>query len=449
MFEKIFKLMDDNKELILAAEKDIKCMPELAFREWKTHTYMKERFEKLGYSLVEPGDIPGFYTDVETGRPGPKIAVFGELDALPCPNHPFADKTTGAAHACGHNCQCAALLGLAAALKNEEALEGLCGSIRLIAVPAEEGVDAAMREKLKENNTVRYFAGKPEFLYRGYLDGVDIAMMIHASSKTKGMSCPDGTNGNMRKKTTFIGKAAHAGGDPHNGINALYAATTALSAANALRETFREKDTVRMHPILSNAGSAVNTIPHEVVCENMIRGADYRVIADISRKVNRAFAGAAASMGCRIVFDDIGGSAPRYNDRNLKDIFYKVAGEIFPVEDLNFQAEWGKACSDMGDISNVIPSIHPYIGGASGVAHSENFLITDPYVACVNAAKVLGGVLIVLLSDNGKEAKKVISESKVPFESKEAFFEVKDSLNFQGEGVIYNEDGTATLKYCQ
>ena len=130
MFEKIFKLMDDNKELILAAEKDIKSMPELAFREWKTHTYMKERFEKLGYSLVEPGDIPGFYTDVETGRPGPKIAVFGELDALPCPNHPFADKETGAAHACGHNCQCAALLGLAAALKNEEALEGLSVSQR-------------------------------------------------------------------------------------------------------------------------------------------------------------------------------------------------------------------------------------------------------------------------------------------------------------------------------
>ena len=58
-------------------------------------------------------------------------------------------------------------------------------------------------------------------------------------------------------------------------------------------------------------------------------------------------------------------------------------------------------------------------------------------------------MLTVLLSDDGKEAKKVIAESKVPFKSKEAFFEVKDSLNFQGEGVIYNKDGTATLKYCR
>lgn len=447
MFEKIFEIVDKNKELILTAERDLMGMPELAFREWKTHAYMKEQFEKLGYSLFEPGDIPGFYTDVETGRPGPKIAIFGELDALPCPNHPFADKETGAAHACGHNCQCATLLGIAAALRNKAVLEGLCGSIRLIAVPAEEGVDAAMREKLRESKLVRYFSGKPEFLYRGYLDDVDIAMMIHATSKTKGMACPDGTNGNMRKKTTIIGKAAHAGGSPHNGVNALYAATTALSAANALRETFREKDTIRMHPILTTAGSAVNTIPDKVICENMIRGADYRVISEISRKVNRAFAGAAASIGCQVVFEDIAGSAPRYNDRNLKDVFYKVAGEIFPSEDLNFQAEWGKACSDMGDISNVIPSIHPYIGGTSGEAHSENFMVSDPYTVCVNAAKILGGALIVLLSDDGKEAKKVIAEKNVPFKSKEDFFKVKDSLNFHGNGVVYNEDGTATLRY--
>ena len=449
MFQKIFEVVESNKDLILAAERDIKAMPELAFCEWKTHAYMKERFEKLGYSLVEAGDIPGFYTDVETGKPGPKIAVFGELDALFCPNHPLADKETGAAHVCGHNCQCATLLGLAAALKDPETIEGLCGSIRLIAVTAEEGVDAETREKMRKENKVRYFAGKPEFLYRGYLDGVDIAMMIHTTTKAKGFTCPDGTNGNMRKKVTFIGKAAHAGGAPHKGVNALYAATTALSAANALRETFREKDTVRMHPILTNAGDVVNTIPDVVVCENMIRGADYRVISDISKKVNRAFAGAAAAMGCQIIFDDIPGSAPRYNDHNLKDIFYDVAKEIFPAEEIDFQLEWGKACSDMGDISNVIPSIHPYIGGTSGVAHSENFEVTDPYVACVDAAKILGGALTVLLSNDGAAAKKVIAESKVPFESKEAFFAVKDSLNFQGDGVLYNDDGTVTLKYCQ
>ena len=143
MYQKLFDAVEAHKDLILAAEADIKKMPELGFREWKTHTYLKTRFEELGYQVTELGDIPGFYTDVDTGRPGPKVVVFGELDALPCPGHPLADPVTGAAHACGHNCQCAALLGVAAALTEKGVLDEMSGSIRLFAVPAEEGVSAS------------------------------------------------------------------------------------------------------------------------------------------------------------------------------------------------------------------------------------------------------------------------------------------------------------------
>ena len=378
MFQKIFEAVEKHKEMILAAEADIKAMPELAFREWKTHEYMKERFEALGYSLFIPGDIPGFYTDVETGRPGPMIAVFGELDALICPGHPLADPETGAAHVCGHNCQCASLLGLAAALKEPDVLDGLCGTIRLVAVPAEEGPTAAVREELKKENTVRYFAGKPEFLYRGYLDGVELAMMIHTSTSAKGLSCSNGSDGNMRKKTTFVGKAAHAGSSPHNGQNALYAATAALAAANALRETFQEKDYVRMHPIITKGGNVVNAIPDEVVLENMLRAGDYRTLSEINKKVNRAYAGAAAAMGCRVLFDDIGGSAPRNNDQNLKEVFYQVGLDLFGEKNLNFNKSWATGCSDMGDISCVMPAIHPYVGGAKGEAHGINYTLVDP-----------------------------------------------------------------------
>jgi len=446
MFHKIFDAVEKHKDLILAVEADLKKMPELAFREWKTHAYMKEHFEALGYSLFIPGDIPGFYTDVETGRPGPKIAIFGELDALICPRHPLADPETGAAHVCGHNCQCASLLGVAAALKEPKVLEGLCGTIRLIAVPAEEGTDAATREKLKKANTVRYFAGKPEFLHRGYLDGVEIAMMIHTTTSCKGMLCSNGSDGNMRKKTTFIGKASHAGGSPHNGINALYAATNALSAANALRETFREKDYVRMHPIITKGGAVVNAIPEEVVVENMLRAGDYRTLAELNKKVNRAYAGAAASMGCRVLFDDVGGSAPRNNDQNLKDVFRQVAEALFDPQDIKFTQGWATGCSDMGDISCVIPSIHPYVGGAVGEAHGVSYAVTDPYLACVGSAKSLCGAVVLLLSEDAARAKKVIAEKKVPFRSKEEFFAVKDSLSVFKEGVIYNEDGTVTLQ---
>ena len=445
MYQKLFDAIDAYQDVLLKAERDLNSMPELGFREWKTHAYMKARFEELGYGVTELGDIPGFYTDVDTGRPGPKIVVFAELDGLPCPGHPFADPETNAAHACGHHCQCASLIGVAAALKAPGALDEMTGSVRLFTVPAEEGVSAAYREELRKSGKVRYFAGKPEVLYRGLLDDVDIAMMVHLRAKPFKMSCPTGTNGNVRKKATFIGRSAHAGGSPHKGINALYAATTALSVANALRETFREKDTVRMHPIITKGGNVVNAIPDEVIVENMVRGGDYEVVGQISRKVNLAYAGAAAAMGCRVYFDDVAGSAPRINDKNLMKVFHDVALNFFKEEEMEFDKTWGKSSSDMGDISNVIPAVHPYIGGAVGVGHSAGFLVEDAYTACVIGPKIICGALKNLLMDNAALAKKVIAEKKVPYASKEEFFKAKDALDFVGDGVLYNEDGTVTL----
>ena len=88
--------------------------PETGYREWKTSAYMEEHFG------VEAGDVSGFYADLDTGRPGPKIAILGELDSLIVGNHPDADPETHAVHACGHNAQCAILLGVAAAMRSEE-----------------------------------------------------------------------------------------------------------------------------------------------------------------------------------------------------------------------------------------------------------------------------------------------------------------------------------------
>ena len=122
MKEALYRAIDAQKSVILEAVTELNKIPELGFQEWKTHAYLKKAFENFGYILTEPGDIPGFYVDVDTGKPGPCIAVFGELDAIPVNGHPDADPETGAAHACGHHLQCAALLSVAIALKVPGAL---------------------------------------------------------------------------------------------------------------------------------------------------------------------------------------------------------------------------------------------------------------------------------------------------------------------------------------
>ena len=171
--EKVYK----HRDMIFDAERYIWQHPQTGFKEWDAHRYLDDRFTKLGYNVVEAGNIPGFYADIDTGKPGPKIAVLGELDALNCAGHPEA--TDGLAHACGHNAQCAALLGFAAALKEDGALDNLCGSIRLIAVPAEELIEIEYRQKLREQGAIKYLGGKAEFMSRGFFDGVDMAYMLH------------------------------------------------------------------------------------------------------------------------------------------------------------------------------------------------------------------------------------------------------------------------------
>ena len=170
--KKLISLVEKYEKLIYDTADHIWAHPETGYREWKTSAYMEQHFEELGYALTKAGNIPGFYTDLDTGKPGPKIAILGELDSLIVANHPCCDPETHYVHACGHHAQCAVLLGTAAALKEPGALDGLCGSIRFISVPAEELIELGYRESLRKQGIIKYFGGKVEFIHRGYFDGV-------------------------------------------------------------------------------------------------------------------------------------------------------------------------------------------------------------------------------------------------------------------------------------
>ena len=284
----IVQNVDAHRQQILEAERWLWAHPQTGYTEWDAHGYLAEKFASLGYTLHCAGDIPGFYADIETGKPGPKLCILGELDALDIANHP--ESVNGMAHCCGHHAQGAALLGVAAALQAPGALDGLCGSIRLMAVPAEEMIQLAFREELRKKGVIHYLGGKVEFLYRGYFDGVDLALMVHGGNCGKNIdfSCGLGSNGCVAKTIRYKGKSAHAGGAPQNGVNAQYAAMLGLQACNALRETFPDGDSIRFHPIMMGVNCAVNIIPDEMRIESYVRARTIEAIVRENKKINRA-----------------------------------------------------------------------------------------------------------------------------------------------------------------
>lgn len=449
MIESVFSAIDKNKTMLFEAERQIWNNPESGYREWKTHNYLKEKYEKLGYTVHEAGNIPGFYIDIDTGISGPKVAIFGEMDSLIIPSHPECDKETGAVHACGHNCQSAALLGVAAAFADKKCLEGLCGSIRLIIVPAEEAIELDYRKKLIDEGVIKYFSGKLEFMYRGFLNDVDIAYMIHTSGNiNNSLNCLSGHNGAIIKTAVFKGVTSHAGGSPHHGKNALYAATNAIATANSLRETFKDEDHIRFHPIITNGGESVNAIPDCVTVESYVRGASFDAMHSANEKINRAFAAAAAGMDCELTICDCHGYSPTHYDKNLKDVFNNVAKNIFPEDEINmYDPFWSRGSTDICDVGCVIPVIHPHIKGAFGAGHTAEYLITDPENAVINDAKIEAGVAYDLLKNNAVLAKNVIKNKNVPFDSIEEFLKAIDKENVTFKAVTHNDDGTLTLRF--
>lgn len=438
-------LIEDDAARILAAERRLWNNPETGFKEWKTHAFLKQQFEELGYQVKEAGNIPGFYVDIESGRPGPKVAVFAEMDGLIIPAHPECDQETGAVHACGHHAQCAALLGVAVALKDKKAMDGLCGSIRLIMVPAEECIELEYRGSLREQGIIRYYSGKLEFMARGILDGVDLAMMVHTFSG-KGVSCIVGSNGCIVKEAAFLGKSVHAGG-PANGINALYAATLALQAANSLRETFPEAETIRFHPIITNGGSAVNAIPDRVTVESYLRGATMDAITRQNEKVNRAFAGAAVAMGCKLELKDSPGFAPQKFSELFRQTAKAAALDMFPEEEVEFGTRWGVGCSDLGDVGAVMPIVQPNFCGSEGAGHSAAYRIKDPYNACVGSAKYQINILCRLLENDAQMARQILAEEPERFITVKEHLAKVDNLRFHHQVVSYNEDKTVSMKF--
>ena len=432
------KLTKENEKRVLDTLDFMIKHPETGYKEYLCSEYVAGQFKELGYEPIMAGDIPGFYVKIDTGRPGPCVLVFGELDAIKCATHPDANPETDAVHSCGHSAQSAALVGIAAGLKQPGALDNLSGSIILCSVPAEEMIERDYRDTLIEKGIIKYYGGKPEFLRRGYFDGVDIAFMVH-TTVAETPCCNLGSVGIVAKKVIYKGKASHAGGSPQNGINALYAANLGLMAVNSVRETFTENELVRVHPIITNGGTVVNGIPDVVEIESYVRAKDYDAMSRSNFKVNRAFTGAAISIGANVEIIDAPGYAPLRNDKNMIELAKRAAEVAYPDMTFEVNERYGTGSTDMGDISLIFPSIHPYAPGAIGNSHGNNYYIANPDLACTKSAEWQLAMLNMLLSDGAKEAIRIKEEFTPMFASKEEYFEYIERFYSSGNRIEYSE----------
>lgn len=424
----ILAAIDRRAEQIISLGERIRHNPELGFKEVKTARLVEETFAGLGLAAKTGLALTGVRAEVRGAAEGPTLALLGELDGLIVSDHPLADPATGAAHACGHNAQVAGLLGAAMGLLDARAMEALAGRVVFFAVPAEEYGDVEWRVEQARQGKLEFLGGKPELLRLGHFDDVDSAMMIHTTARPEDRKAAVGVsnNGCIVKTVRYLGRAAHAGGAPHRGINALYAATIGLAAINALRETFRDEDTIRVHPIITHGGSQVNVIPSLVRIETYVRGKTVEAILEANVKVDRALRAGALALGAKVEIETLPGYLPLYNNDAMAKVFKENA--IGLVGEENFASAGHRTGStDMGDLSHVMPAVHPYMGGARGGHHAADFEIADPVLAYVAPAKALALAAVDWLWDGGALARDVLQSSK-PRMTKEEYLAFQRGL---------------------
>ena len=427
--QQIFDAIDRKADDIIGLGRRIRSHPELGFKETKTSRLVAETLSGLGLVPKEGLALTGVRAEAAgRGGNGPTFAILGELDALVVAGHPEADPSTGAAHACGHNAQIAGVLGAAMGLMAVKAFEHLAGRVVFFAVPAEEYGDIEWRIGQARAGRLEFLGGKPELLRLGHFDDVDLAMMIHTTSRPEDgkAGVPDSNNGCLVKTIRYIGKAAHAGGAPHMGINALYAAQIGMAAVNAIRETFRDEDTIRVHPIITHGGSQVNVIPGDVRLETYVRGRTVEAILEAERKVDRAFRAGALALGARVEIETLPGYMPMRCDPIMAERFRATMAGL--VGDGHYRRIGHRTGStDMGDLSQVMPILHPYIGGARGTGHAADFEIVDEHLAYLGPAKALAAMVVDMLADDARGAREVIAKAKPPM-TRESYLAFQRSL---------------------
>ena len=329
MRTRVATTVEADAERLVALSELLHANPEVAWNEHKAARWVAEALAEVGFTVEDR------YLGLETAflatfGDGPfRLGLMAEYDALP-----------GLGHACGHNLIAATAVGAARALRNVAKEAGL--RIEVYGTPAEEGG-----------------GGKIELLERGAFVGLDLAMMVHPAPVDVAEAEPFAV---AHSHIDYRGHAAHAAAYPEHGVNAADAFTVAQAAIGVLRQQL--PDSVRVHGIITNGGEAPNAIPEHTEGRWYVRAGSLAELGDVEARVNRCFEAGALATGCTLEITPE--SKPYAEFRTCEpalEAYVRNATALGRVFDDHSPARrMNRASTDMGNVSQVVPAIHPYIG---------------------------------------------------------------------------------------
>ena len=365
---KVSKAVESQKQLLIQLSQNIHDNPELGFQEEKASTWLTGYLEDNGFS-VEKG-VAGLPTAFKStyGQGSPRIALIAEYDALP-----------KIGHACGHNIIAASAVG--AAVASKLAVDNFGGSILVLGTPAEE-----------------VFGGKIDMVKAGVFQGLDVAMMVHPDTRSvvtrETLAC-------VSLDVEFWGKAAHAAAQPYQGINALEALILSFNSINSLRQHVKED--ARIHGTITSGGEAPNVVPDYSAAKFLVRALDMDYLEELKEKVLNCFLGASLATGARLECswgDKV--YAPMKNNLTLAELFHQNLEWLGRRVEAS-KPRFGIGSTDMGNVSQVVPSIHPTVAITSSQIslHTTEFALAaaseEGYKGLLDAAKALAMTVVEIL----------------------------------------------------
>ena len=379
---KVRDKLESRKQELIQLSLKIHDSPELGFQERKASSWLANYLESNGFRVEKC--IAGLSTAFRAtyGQGSPRIALLAEYDALP-----------EIGHGCGHNIIAASAVG--AGIATKLAVDSLGGSIAVLGTPGEESL-----------------GGKIDMVKAGIFEGIDAAMMVHPNTHNlvtmQALAC-------ISLDVEFFGKPAHAAAQPHKGINALEALILAFNCVNSLRQHI--KGEARIHGIITDGGEVPNIVPAHSAARFLVRAPDNNYLDELKGKVLNCFKGASLASGAKLEY--------RWGDRTYAPMKNNMAlAKLFKqnLESLErhtevFDPRFGFGSTDMGNVSQVVPSIHPMVAIASPEA-----LIHTPEFASAAASEAGNKGLLDAAKAMAMTVVDILGQPEMLYEIKQEFY---------------------------